>query len=341
MGTPDRRRSVGTRSPYRGIGRFLFLGDVEAAGGLPFASARSRQRFERRHLQVLVLQDAVLFHGGRKLVDPERYRAVVLDLVRKESIARAQALNAGPTAHSIARPREQSLSVSTSTTQSLREWVLHPSAEERALRKRKAGFFSLDDAAERCLRVSPESLSRGARMRIGISLLALGCVRVERRFEPARFVYRGPDEAAGLDRSPGAVLELPLDAADLYRLREWALRPGATEVALRRGSGGVFSLAEVAQRCFGVARAELSRSAQTRLGMALQALGCIRIERRAANPRFVYWSPQEAGVSGAAIALGASLSSLGTSPATETGPRPNKAGSESAKDQQPTAREVP
>ena len=330
MGIPDQRRSMRPSSPYRGIGRFLFLGDVEAAGGFPFPSPRSRQRFERRHLQYLVLHGAVLFHGGRKLVDPDRYREVVLDLVRKDSMARAQALHAGSTAHAIACPRERSLGEPITTTQAIREWVLHPSAAERALRQRNAGCFSLSDVAERCLRIDPSSMSRGARMRIGISLHELGCVRVDRRFEPARFVYRGPDESAEWDRSPGVSLRLPLDAADLHRLREWALRPDAAETALRRGSGGFFALSDVAQRCFGVASSGLSRSTQTRLGIALRALGCIRIERRGAVPRHVYWSPQEAGVSGAFSASCESVSGLGASPALEKGPCLSEAGSDDA-----------
>lgn len=53
-----------------------------------------------------------------------------------------------------------------------------------------------------------------------------------------------------------------------------------------------FALAEALERALLVDPADASRSLKTRVGMALQKLGCERIEHRLESPRHVYKRPQ-------------------------------------------------
>lgn len=288
---------------------------------MPFPSVHSRRRFERRYLPQLVTQGAVIFHRGRKLVDLDRYTEVVMEIARSDSLARVGR------AQSIPGPRQQNCDATLFDAARLREWVLRPSAEEAAVRRSRGDVFSMDEIAERFMGVRPDAMARWMRSRLGVALRGLGCVRIERRLmKGGRHVYRVPAPVDADGRASAINLDDPFDDAALSRLREWVLRPTPQEAATRRTAGGFFSLADAAARCLGVDLNTQTQSARTRLGRALGALGCIRIERRFERPRYVYWGPQEAGMSGAASAPGESLSSVGASPTPERGPRPSTGG---------------
>ena len=156
---------------------------------MPFPSVHSRRGFERRYLRHLVLHGAVLFHRGRKLVDPERYLELVLDLALQDSLARVEQALRPP------GPRQQTRVDPLIESVQLRQWVLYPDAAEIALREANGGTFSLTDAAQRCLGVSPSTLTRSAQTRLGIALHAIGCQRIERRTQRTRYVYCPPQEA--------------------------------------------------------------------------------------------------------------------------------------------------
>ena len=82
-------------------------------------------------------------------------------------------------------------------------------------------------------------------------------------------------------------------------LHDWVLEPDLDEQVARATHGGAFSLAEAAFRCLKVSYAQLTRDLQTRVGKALAALGCERMEKRNGMTRYWYKPPQKAATSGA------------------------------------------
>lgn len=82
-------------------------------------------------------------------------------------------------------------------------------------------------------------------------------------------------------------------------LHDWVLEPSVEEVMSRAANGGAFSLADAAFRCLKISYAQLTRDLQTRIGKALGALGCERIEKRNGMTRYWYKPPQKAATSSA------------------------------------------
>lgn len=80
-------------------------------------------------------------------------------------------------------------------------------------------------------------------------------------------------------------------------LHDWVLDPNADEISARAAHGGLFSTADAAYRCLHVVYAQLTRDLQTRIGRALHALGCTKIERRNGMTRYWYQAPQKAPTS--------------------------------------------
>jgi putative DNA primase/helicase len=78
-------------------------------------------------------------------------------------------------------------------------------------------------------------------------------------------------------------------------LHDWVLDPGQDELTKRSANGGTFSLADAAARGLHIGYAQLTRDLQTRIGKALHALGCERIERRNGMTRFAYKAPARNG----------------------------------------------
>jgi len=74
-------------------------------------------------------------------------------------------------------------------------------------------------------------------------------------------------------------------------LHDWVLDPGMDEIASRSVHGGAFSLADAAFRCLKVSYAQLTRDLQSRVGKALAALGCERLEKRNGMTRYWYKPP--------------------------------------------------
>lgn len=82
-------------------------------------------------------------------------------------------------------------------------------------------------------------------------------------------------------------------------LHDWVLEPTVEEVMARAANGGAFSLADAAFRCLKISYAQLTRDLQTRIGKALGALGCERIEKRNGMTRYWYKPPKKAATSSA------------------------------------------
>jgi len=78
-------------------------------------------------------------------------------------------------------------------------------------------------------------------------------------------------------------------------LHDWVFEPGPDELTKRSAAGGTFSLADAAARGLHIGFAQLTRDLQTRIGKALHALGCERIERRNGMTRFAYKAPSRNG----------------------------------------------
>lgn len=74
-------------------------------------------------------------------------------------------------------------------------------------------------------------------------------------------------------------------------LHDWVLEPSPDELHARATHDGMFSLADAAFRCLKVSWAQLTRDLQIRVGKALSALGCQRIEKRNGMTRFWYKAP--------------------------------------------------
>lgn len=83
-------------------------------------------------------------------------------------------------------------------------------------------------------------------------------------------------------------------------LHDWVLDPDMDELATRTANGGMFSVADAAYRCLKVAYAQLTRDLQTRIGKALSALGCTKVERRNGMTRYWYKPPQKVATSAVA-----------------------------------------
>jgi predicted P-loop ATPase len=80
-------------------------------------------------------------------------------------------------------------------------------------------------------------------------------------------------------------------------LHDWVLEPDMEELNVRAANGGLFSIADAAYRCLKVAYAQLTRDLQTRIGKALGALGCTKVERRNGMTRYWYKPPQKVATS--------------------------------------------
>jgi hypothetical protein len=74
-------------------------------------------------------------------------------------------------------------------------------------------------------------------------------------------------------------------------LHDWVLEPGADEITRRIANAGCFALADAALRGLHISPAQLTRDLETRIGKALRALGCERIEKRNGMSRFWYKAP--------------------------------------------------
>jgi putative DNA primase/helicase len=74
-------------------------------------------------------------------------------------------------------------------------------------------------------------------------------------------------------------------------LHDWVLEPGADEITRRMSNAGCFALADAALRGLHISPAQLTRDLETRIGKALRALGCERIEKRNGMSRFWYKAP--------------------------------------------------
>jgi putative DNA primase/helicase len=85
-------------------------------------------------------------------------------------------------------------------------------------------------------------------------------------------------------------------------LHDWVIEPDMDEARYRAERGGIFSIADAAYRCLHVTYAQLTRDLQTRIGKALAALGCERVEKRNGMTRYWYKPPQKkAATSGASM----------------------------------------
>jgi len=78
-------------------------------------------------------------------------------------------------------------------------------------------------------------------------------------------------------------------------LHDWVLEPGADEITRRLANASCFSLADAALRGLHISPAQLTRDLETRIGKALRALGCERIEKRNGMSRFWYKPPARNG----------------------------------------------
>jgi putative DNA primase/helicase len=78
-------------------------------------------------------------------------------------------------------------------------------------------------------------------------------------------------------------------------LHDWVLEPGADEITRRVANASCFSLADAALRGLHISPAQLTRDLETRIGKALRALGCERIEKRNGMSRFWYKPPARNG----------------------------------------------
>jgi predicted P-loop ATPase len=110
--------------------------------------------------------------------------------------------------------------------------------------------------------------------------------------------YPSPEQQRGLfqpEQKRRVVQESLIDA-----LHDWVLEPDVEELAVRTANGGMFSVADAAFRCLKVAYAQLTRDLQTRIGKALGALGCTKVERRNGMTRYWYKPPQKVATSSVA-----------------------------------------
>jgi len=78
-------------------------------------------------------------------------------------------------------------------------------------------------------------------------------------------------------------------------LHDWVLEPGHDEAMKRQTNDGAFSLADAALRGLHLTAAQLTRDLQIRIGKALSALGCKRIEKRNGMSRYWYKPPARNG----------------------------------------------
>lgn len=78
-------------------------------------------------------------------------------------------------------------------------------------------------------------------------------------------------------------------------LHDWVLEPGPAELTRRMTHGSCFSLADAAIRGLHISAAQLTRDLQIRIGKALHALGCERIEKRNGMSRYWYKPPARKG----------------------------------------------
>jgi len=115
------------------------------------------------------------------------------------------------------------------------------------------------------------------------------------------------DHLAGLPCAPDSEMQRTLfrpiqsrrvvQESMIDALHDWVLEPGADEITKRMGNDGAFSLADAALRGLHLSAAQLTRDLQTRIGKALHALGCERIEKRNGMSRFWYKPPARNGAS--------------------------------------------
>ena len=77
-------------------------------------------------------------------------------------------------------------------------------------------------------------------------------------------------------------------------LHDWVLDPPSDEHLARAANDGAFSLADAAFKALKISYAQLTRDLQTRIGKALQQLGCTKVEKRNGMTRFWYKPPQKA-----------------------------------------------
>lgn len=78
-------------------------------------------------------------------------------------------------------------------------------------------------------------------------------------------------------------------------LHDWVLDPLPDEANRRVGNGGMFSLVDAAYSCLKINYAQLTRDLQTRVGKALTALGCTKVEKRNGMTRYWYKPPAKKG----------------------------------------------
>ncbi len=133
-------------------------------------------------------------------------------------------------------------------------------------------------------------------------------------FDAGEHCYPTDDEQENLfrpEQSRRVVQESLIDA-----LHDWVLDPDLDESSHRLSHDGCFSLAEAAFRCLKVSYAQLTRDLQTRIGKALAALGCERLEKRNGMTRYWYKPPQKVARSAMShrIAVPAQLDGDGDAP---------------------------
>lgn len=115
------------------------------------------------------------------------------------------------------------------------------------------------------------------------------------RYDAGERCYPTPDEQRELfspEQRKRVVQESLIDA-----LHDWVLHPLADEYARRLNNGGAFSLADAAYYALKITYAQLTRDLQTRVGKALTALGCTKVEKRNGMTRYWYKPPKNAAKS--------------------------------------------
>lgn len=114
-------------------------------------------------------------------------------------------------------------------------------------------------------------------------------------YEVGERCYPSPQEQVEVfrpEQMKRVVQESLIDA-----LHDWVLEPDLDESTKRFANDGAFSIADAAFRALKVSYAQLTRDLQTRIGKALAALGCERIEKRNGMTRYWYKPPQKAATS--------------------------------------------
>jgi putative DNA primase/helicase len=76
-------------------------------------------------------------------------------------------------------------------------------------------------------------------------------------------------------------------------LHDWVLEPDMEEASKRLSADGMFSIADAAYRCLKISYAQLTRDIESRIGRALHALGCTKVERRNGMTRYWYKPPKK------------------------------------------------